>query len=75
MKKEFDIKELFRKETVLDKGHVELMDGTVTHPMLKVVNSARVSFLKEAKDLTERDAKLIKFLIDHETNLVFLIIK
>lgn len=66
MKEEFDIKKLFRKENVLDKGHVELIDGMITHPMLKVVNSARVSFLKEAKELTERDAKLIKFLIDHE---------
>jgi thymidylate synthase (FAD) len=66
MKEDFDIKQLFRKEAVLDKGHVDLMDGMVTHPMLKVVNSARVSFLKEAKELTERDTKLIKFLIDHE---------
>ena len=63
---EFDIKSHFKKTSVLDKGHVDLIDGMITHPMLKVVNSARVSFLKETKDLTEKDEKLVRFLIDHE---------
>lgn len=62
----FDIRTSFKKITVLDKGHVELIDGMITHPMLKVVNSARVSFLKETKELTDKDEKLVKFLIDHE---------
>lgn len=62
----FDIKEYFRKEKVLDKGHVELIDGMVTEPMLKIVNSARVSFLKEASELREKDKKLILFLVNHE---------
>lgn len=66
MTSNFDIREHFKKITVLDKGHVELMDGMVTDPMLKIVNAARVSFNKEAIDLTERDKKLIKFLIEHE---------
>ena len=62
----FDISQYFKKAPVLDKGYVELIDGMVTHPMLKVVNSARVSFLKETKELSTKDEKLIKFLIDHE---------
>jgi thymidylate synthase (FAD) len=62
----FNIKDHFRKIDVLDKGHVELMDGMITDPMLKVINSARVSFLKETTELTDRDRKLIKFLVDHE---------
>jgi thymidylate synthase ThyX len=66
MEEQFDIKKLFKKEDVLDNGYIELIDGMVTHPMLKVINSARVSFKKETKELTERDSKLIKFLIDHE---------
>lgn len=66
MTDKFDIKEHFKKIDVLDKGHVELIDGMVTDPMLKIINSARVSFLKESKDLTDKDKKLIKFLVDHE---------
>lgn len=62
----FEMKNLLRKQDVLDKGYIELIDGMVTHPMLKIVNSARVSFLKESKDLTDKDQKLIKFLIEHE---------
>lgn len=63
---EFNIKNHFKKLEVLDKGHVELIDGMVTDPMLKIVNSARVSFLKEQKELTGKDEKLIRFLIEHE---------
>lgn len=62
----FDIRSCFKKTAVLDKGHVELIDGMMTHPMLKVVNAARVSFLKETKELSDKDEKLVKFLIDHE---------
>lgn len=62
----FDIKEHFRKEDVLDHGKVELIDGMVSHPVLKVVNSARVSFNKEASSLEEKDIKLVKYLIEHE---------
>lgn len=63
---EFNIKEHFKWIPVLDKGHVELFDGMVTDPRLKIVNSARVSFAKESKELTERDIKLIDFLFKHE---------
>ena len=62
----FDIKEHFKKVEVLDKGKVELIDGMVSHPVLKVVNSARVSFNKTATDLTDKDVRLVKYLIDHE---------
>lgn len=63
---EFDIKNFFRTEKVLDKGHVELIDGMVTDPKLKIVNAARVSFSKEVKELSEKDIKLITFLHEHE---------
>lgn len=62
----FDIKEHFGKVDVLDYGKVELIDGMVSHPVLKVVNSARVSFNKEASSLEEKDIKLVKYLIEHE---------
>lgn len=62
----FDIKKHFKKVDVLDHGKVELIDGMVSHPVLKVVNSARVSFNKEAFTLEDRDIKLVKYLIDHE---------
>lgn len=63
---QFNIKDYFKKELVLDKGHVELIDGMVMEPMLKVINAARVSFNKQVNVLSEKDEKLIKFLIDHE---------
>lgn len=66
MTSNFDIREHFKKITVLDKGHVELIDGMVIDPMLKAVNAARVSFNKESTELTDKDKKLIKFLIEHE---------
>lgn len=62
----FDIRNHFKKINVLDKGHVELIDGMVGEPTLKVVNSARVSFAKEANEITDRDLRLVKYLIDHE---------
>lgn len=66
MTDKFDIRQYFRKINVLDKGYVELIDGMVSDPNLKIVNSARVSFAKESSELTDKDVKLIKFLIDHE---------
>jgi|ERR1700722_718183 len=65
-KSEFDIKKFFGSCKVLDKGHVELCDGMVCDPKLKIANAARVSFQKETKELTEKDIKLINFLYEHE---------
>ncbi|MGG2091364.1 FAD-dependent thymidylate synthase [Bacillus sp. S13(2024)] len=48
------------KINVLDKGYVRLVDSMGSD--LTVVNSARVSYSKESKELTEGDIKLIKFL-------------
>lgn len=62
----FDITQFFRKVSVLDVGHVELIDGMVNDPLLKIVNAARVSFHKESLDLTAKDEKLIKFLHEHK---------
>jgi thymidylate synthase (FAD) len=45
---------------VLDNGYVRLVN--VMGSDLTVVNSARVSYDKESKELTERDIRLIKFL-------------
>jgi len=64
--KEFDVREHFKKIPVLDKGYVELIDGMVTHPLLKIVNAARVSFLKAASTLDAKEIKLINFLKEHE---------
>lgn len=61
----FDILQFFKKVQVLDKGYVELFDGMLSDPKLKIVNAARVSFNKEAKELSEKDLKLINFLFEH----------
>lgn len=45
---------------VLDYGHVTLIDHFGTD--LSVCNAARVSFHKESKEFTDKDAKLIEFL-------------
>jgi len=45
---------------VLDKGYVRLTN--VMGSDLSVVNSARVSYDKESQELTDKDARLIKFL-------------
>lgn len=45
---------------VLDQGYVRLVDVMGTD--LTVVNSARVSYAKESKELTDGDIRLIKFL-------------
>ena len=62
----FKIEDYFAKINVLDHGHVELFDGMWMDPRLKIVNSARVSFAKESKELTDKDLKLIQYLKDHE---------
>ena len=49
-----------RMINVLDKGYVRLVN--VMGSDLTVVNSARVSYDKESKELNERDIRLIKFL-------------
>ena len=45
-------------------GYVELLDTFGDD--LTVVNAARVSFAKEVSEMTDRDAKLIKYLADHD---------
>jgi len=45
---------------VLDKGYVRLTN--VMGSDLSVVNSARVSYDKESQELTDKDARLIRFL-------------
>jgi thymidylate synthase (FAD) len=66
MNEKYDVTKFFGTEQVLDKGHVELCDGMVCDPRLKIVNAARVSFHKEANELTDKDLKLIDFLFKHE---------
>ena len=61
----FNIEEFFKKENVLDYGFIELIDGMVKDPKLKIANSARVSFNKEATEVSDKDIKLIKYLIEH----------
>lgn len=46
---------------VLDKGYVRLVDSLGSD--LSVVNAARASFAKESKQLEQKDAQLIDFLI------------
>lgn len=50
------------KISVLDKGYVRLVDTMGTD--LSVANAARVSYDKESTEMSEKDAKLIKFLWD-----------
>lgn len=54
---------------VLDKGYVRLVNNMGSD--LDVVNAARASFAKESSELTERDLKLIDFLIrdKHDSTL------
>lgn len=48
---------------VLDYGYVRLVD--VLGSDLSVVNSARVSYNKEAREMTAKDEKLVHFLAEH----------
>jgi thymidylate synthase (FAD) len=51
-----------QKINVLDKGYVRLVDTLGND--LSVANAARVSYDKQSSEMSERDAKLIKFLWD-----------
>ena len=51
-----------QKIAVLDKGYVRLVDTLGKD--LSVANAARVSYDKQSNEMSERDAKLIKFLWD-----------
>lgn len=62
----FDITQYFKSIHVLDKGKIELIDGMALDPKLKIVNAARVSFNKEVSELSEKDIKLISYLLEHE---------
>ena len=53
-----------KKISVLDKGYVRLVD--VLGDDLSIVNAARVSYDKESAELTDKDVKLINFLIREE---------
>ncbi len=61
----FNIKDYFNTINVLDKGFVDLHDGMVLDPKIKIVNSARVSYNKVVNELSDKDMKLIQFLRDH----------
>lgn len=50
------------KIDVLDKGYVRLVDTLGND--LSIANAARVSYDKQSTEMSERDAKLIKFLWD-----------
>ena len=52
------------KIDVLDKGYVRLVDTLGND--LSVANAARVSYDKQSTEMSERDAKLIKFLWDEK---------
>jgi thymidylate synthase (FAD) len=54
---------------VLDKGYVRLVNSWGTE--LDIANSARVSYDKESLDLSDKDARLIKFLVrdKHDSTL------
>lgn len=51
------------KIDVLNEGFVELVDHMGSD--LTVVNAARVSFNKEAKEFTDKDEKLLQYLAKH----------
>lgn len=62
---DFDIRKHFIAKKVLDSGQIELIDGMVCDPLLKIVNAARVSFAKETNELTDKDIRLIRYLQEH----------
>lgn len=57
------------KIEVLDKGYIRLVNNMGSD--IDVVNAARVSFDKESHELTERDSKLIDFLVKHKHDSCF----
>lgn len=48
---------------VLDHGYVRLVDHMGTD--LSIVNAARVSFAKESLEMSYKDARLLKYLVNH----------
>jgi thymidylate synthase (FAD) len=54
----------FILQSVLDHGYVKLVNNMGSD--LDVVNAARVSFDKEVNELSEKDSKLISFLVKHK---------
>jgi thymidylate synthase (FAD) len=65
MTEKFDITKFFQKIDVLDHGYIELFDGMIIQPNLKVVNAARVSHKKSSQEYSQKDAKLVRFLFEH----------
>lgn len=53
-----------QKINVLDKGYVRLVDTLGND--LSIANAARVSYDKQSNEMSEKDAKLIKFLWDEK---------
>jgi thymidylate synthase (FAD) len=53
--------EIENKISVLDKGYVRLVDTLGND--LSVVNAARVSYDKEVNEFSQRDSKLLEFLV------------
>lgn len=56
-------------QTVLDHGYIRTVNTMGSD--LDVVNAARVSFDKEASELSEKDHKLISYLVKHKHDAVF----
>lgn len=52
------------KIDVLDKGYVRLVDTMGND--LSIVNAARVSYDKESGEMSERDQRLLSFLLDND---------
>lgn len=62
----FNMEQYLNGMPVLDHGCVELIDGMLMDPLLKIVKSARVSFLGDTTELEDKDLKLIRYLKEHE---------
>lgn len=54
---------------VLDHGYIKLVNNMGSD--LDVVNAARVSFLKEVNELSDKDSKLISFLVKEKHDACF----
>lgn len=53
-----------KKIDILDKGYVRYIKHWGSD--MDIVNAARVSFDKEITNMTEKDSKLIKYLVEHQ---------
>ena len=51
------------KIDVLDKGYIRLVDSMGDE--LSIVNAARVSYDKESTELSDKDIKLLNYLIEN----------